>query len=399
MNLWIINQYADGPEGQATRDFDRAKILVGKGHQVTIFSSGFSQYHLTEKHDYAGTKYKIDSPSGVRFIWIKSFAYKKNNWRRYVNMILFAWQAYWIARSIEGNPDVIIGTSVHPLNALAGKFLASYKKARFFFAVTDLWPETLVDMGIIGKYSPITLLMRRLEKYLYNKAEKILTVLPYAHEYIEGMGIEKSKVIWISNGVEMDYYSSIKKYQGGSTNNLTLMYIGGHAPHLGLDVIIDAAAILQKGNKNNVRIIMIGSGVEKKRLMEKTSALKLNNIEFRDPVPKPEVYKSMEEADVLVCHFRDLPLLKYGTSMFKIFDYLASGRPIIYGVNGKNNPVKEAGAGITIEPDNAEILASTILEFASMDPKERSEMGSKGPLYVEKNYSIAVLAAKLEEVL
>ena len=103
----------------------------------------------------------------------------------------------------------------------------------------------------------------------------------------------------------MDYYSSIKKYQGGSTNNLTLMYIGGHAPHLGLDVIIDAASILQKGNKNNVRIIMIGSGVEKKRLMEKTAALKLNNIEFRNPVPKPEVYKSMEEADVLVCHFRD----------------------------------------------------------------------------------------------
>ena len=75
-------------------------------------------------------------------------------------------------------------------------------------------------------------------------------MLPYAHEYIEGMGIEKSKVIWISNGVEMDYYSSIKKYQGGSTNNLTLMYIGGHAPHLGLDVIIDAASILQKGNKH-----------------------------------------------------------------------------------------------------------------------------------------------------
>ena len=51
------------------------------------------------------------------------------------------------------------------------------------------------------------------------------------------------------------------------------------------------------------------------------------------------------------------------------------------------------------DSDNAEILASTILEFASMDPKERSEMGSKGPLYGEKNYSIAVLAAKLEEVL
>jgi glycosyltransferase involved in cell wall biosynthesis len=107
----------------------------------------------------------------------------------------------------------------------------------------------------------------------------------------------------------------------------------------------------------------------------------------------------MEETDVLFCHFRDLPLLKYGTSMFKIFDYLASGRPILYGVNGKNNPVKDAGAGITIEPENPEVLASTIVKFYSMAPIDRAKMGSKGPAYVEKNYSIAVLAAKLEEVL
>ena len=188
--------------------------------------------------------------------------------------------------------------------------------------------------------------MRFLEKYLYNQAEKILTVLPYAHEYIEELGISKDKVVWISNGVEMSYYSSIKKYQGGSKNKLTLMYICGHVPHLGLDVIIDAAAILQNEGRNYIQIIMIGSGVEKERLMEKSKALGLTNIEFRDPVPKPDVYKSMEETDVLFCHFRDLPLLKYGTSMFKIFDYLASGRPIIYGVNGKNNPVKDAGAVI-----------------------------------------------------
>ena len=399
MNLWIINQYADGPEGQATRDYDRARILVQKGHEVTIFSSGFSQYHLTERQAYSNQKYTVEAIDGVKFIWIKSFPYSKNNWRRYLNMVLFAWQAYWIGRSVNGHPDIVIGTSVHPLNALAGKLLSNYKKSRFFFAVTDLWPQTLVDMGIVHKYNPITLLMRFLEKYLYNQAEKILTVLPYAHEYIEELGISKDKVVWISNGVEMSYYSSIKKYQGGSKNKLTLMYIGGHAPHLGLDVIIDAAAILQNEGRNYIQIIMIGSGVEKERLMEKSKALGLTNIEFRDPVPKPDVYKSMEETDVLFCHFRDLPLLKYGTSMFKIFDYLASGRPIIYGVNGKNNPVKDAGAGITIEPENPVVLASTIIEFYSMAPIDRAKMGSRGPIYVEKNYSIAVLAAKLEEVL
>ena len=131
MNLWIINQYADGPEGQATRDYDRARILVQKGHEVTIFSSGFSQYHLTERQAYSNQKYTVEAIDGVKFIWIKSFPYSKNNWRRYLNMVLFAWQAYWIGRSVNGNPDIVIGTSVHPLNALAGKLLSNYKKSRF----------------------------------------------------------------------------------------------------------------------------------------------------------------------------------------------------------------------------------------------------------------------------
>jgi len=399
MNIWIINQYADGPSGQATRDFDRAKILVRNGHSISIFRSSFSQYTLQNNDQQKKESYTQTKESGVKFINIRSFPYKRNNWRRVVNMIGFSWTVYWIGRKFKESPDVIIGTSVHPVNGLSAQLLSKKKQSRFFFAVTDLWPEILVDMGVISKKSLVTFILKRLEKYLYEKAEKIITVLPYAHEYIEGLGIQNEKIKWISNGVDLDYFKEMEPYQGGDSNNLKIMYIGGHAPHLGLEVILETAKIIQEENLDQIKFIMIGDGMEKPGLMRKAQELNLKNIEFRDSVPKTDLYKSYEEADGLICHFKDVPMLKYGTSMFKIFDYLASGRPIIYGVNGKNNPVKESQSGFTIKPENPTEMSEAIKSLHSMSPAERKLMGENGPPYVTKHYSMPVLAAKLEEVL
>ena len=92
-------------------------------------------------------------------------------------------------------------------------------------------------------------------------------------------------------------------------------------------------------------------------ILGRPSALGLQNVEFRGLVPKREVFKVLSEADAQVYSFRKLPLLKYGVSPVKIFDYLASGRPILYAVEGTNNPVAEAGSGITIPPENPAALA------------------------------------------
>ncbi len=40
MNIWILNHYADTPDGQATRTYDLSKQLVERGHRVTILAAG-----------------------------------------------------------------------------------------------------------------------------------------------------------------------------------------------------------------------------------------------------------------------------------------------------------------------------------------------------------------------
>ena len=96
---------------------------------------------------------------------------------------------------------------------------------------------------------------------------------------------------------------------------------------------------------------------------------------------------------------RRVQLYKYGISFNKIYDYLAAARPIVFGCNALNDPVAEAGAGISVPPENARAMADAVKELACLSSGKRFELGLKGRDYVERNHDIKRLARKLEGVL
>lgn len=398
--IWIFNHYATKPDEPTTREYDIGRELIRKGHQVTIFASSFSHYKFKEKYLLSGEKWKKENYNGVIFIWIKTFPYKKNNWRRFVNMFSYTWRVFWIGKRMKERPDVIMGTCVHPFAVLSAFLLSRIKKTHFFFEVTDLWPQTLVDMGFLSSRNPLVFTLRLLEKFLYKKAEKIITLLPYANEYIAGLGISKDKIIWIPNGADLSRYETMKSYRGDKKENFIFMYLGIHSPYASLNVVLEAAEILQKEEKSNLKFVFVGEGSEKPNLIKFAQDKNLDNVEFRDMVPKDQVFKIMEEADVFISIIKDMPVLtKYGISSNKLVDYLAAGRPIIFSVSSKNNPVEEAGAGITIPPDNPKVFAETVKKIISLTPGERIRMGEDGKIYAQKNYDIKQLAEKFEKLL
>jgi len=398
--IWIFNHYATKPDEPATREYDISKELVKNGHQVTIFASSFSHYKFEEKYLKKGENWRAENYNGVNFIWIRTFPYKRNNWRRFLNMFSYAWRAFWIGKKMKEKPDIIMGTCVHPFAVLSAYLVAKNKKSRFFFEVTDLWPQTLVDMGFLSPQNPLVYILRFLEKFLYKKAEKIITLLPYAGEYIVGLGISKDKIVWISNGTDLSRYEKMKSYDGSKKENFTFMYLGIHSFYVGLNTVLEAAEILQKEGKRNLKFVFVGDGSEKPNLIKIAKDRKLNNVEFRDMIPKDQIFKAMEEADVFISIIKGMPvLIKYGISSNKLIDYLAAGRPIIFSVSSKNNPVEEAKAGITVFPDDPEAFIEAVKKIISLTPEERIKMGENGRVYAKKNYDIKTLAEKFEQLL
>jgi len=404
MNIWIFNQYAHPPDlPGGTRHYDLGRELVKRGHRVVIFATSFHHYLHRETRLRSGEKWKVEDVNGVRFVWIRTPPYWRNDWRRVRNMVVFAIRIWWLGLKLPilvpeiGKPDVIIGYSPHLFTPLAAYWVAQCYQVPFVMEVGDLWPQTIVEMGKLSGRHPIVKALQRLENFLYHRAERVIVHGPQMVDYISACAIRRDNIICIPSGVDLSRFDSTSIFQM-SHKGFHVMYLGAHGQANALDVLIKGAKIVQNQGYRDIHFVLIGDGPEKPRLVALANELGLENIEFRESVPKSSVSKVLCEADALVAvvHPR---FFTSGGSLNKLPDYMASGRPVIFTASAANNPVEEAHCGLTVPPENPQALAEAVIKLYQMSPEERAEMGKRGREYVEKYHDIRKLAAQLENLL
>ncbi|WP_369425646.1 glycosyltransferase, partial [Methanothrix sp.] len=155
----------------------------------------------------------------------------------------------------------------------------------------------------------------------------------------------------------------------------------------------------QERGLSEIRFVLMGDGPEKPRLIKMAEELGLENVEFRNPVPKSKVPDVLREADAFLFNLEDVAVFRYGISPNKLFDFMAVGNPVISSVQAPANPVDAAYCGFTIQPRDPEAMAEAIIRLYSMPQDAREEMGRRGRDYVEKHHDIARLAERLEDTL
>ncbi|MGB9790945.1 MAG: glycosyltransferase family 4 protein [Thermacetogeniaceae bacterium] len=406
-NIWILNHYAISPDmAGGTRHYDLGRELVKRGYEVTIFASGFD--HVTHKYVKVapGEGLRVEDHNGVKFVWLETVPYQRNDWRRILNMLSYGFAVLRHHKNFE-KPDVIIGSSMHPVAPLVGWWLARKYQARFIFEVRDLWPQTAVDMGAMRQDGLMARLLYAWEKLMYKKADKIIVLLPYAGDYIAGRGINPEKIVWIPNGVDLRRFDRVEPLDASSAvarvfeeqrNKFKVVYAGAHGPANGLDNLINAAALMA-GADPDVHFFLVGDGPEKASLLRMAREMQVTNITFLDPVPKSKVAAVLRKADLLLFCLKSLGVYKYGISLNKLYDYLASCKPVIMSGSAANQVVEEAEAGLVVEPDNPEALVRAILQIKQMPPEERERLGANGRCYVERYHGIEVLGEKLSQVI
>jgi glycosyltransferase involved in cell wall biosynthesis len=170
------------------------------------------------------------------------------------------------------------------------------------------------------------------------------------------------------------------------------LYAGAHGMSNNLGVVLQAAKILQY-DQDNV-IVLLGDGKEKPALLRQAEDLGVRNVRFLAPVPKKEMPGALAAADACIAILKPVELYKT-VYPNKVFDYMAAGRPVVLAMQGViQEVVEEAGAGITIEPDDQVAMANAIRELA-VDQELRFEMGMRGRQYVELFFDRVVLAGKM----
>jgi glycosyltransferase involved in cell wall biosynthesis len=392
--VWIVNHYAQEPGGTGgTRHFALARHLSRHGWRAILIGSSIE--HATGRQRLnADEKFRRESHEGVEFLWLRGAPYAGNGGARIGGMLRFALAAIrGTALAALPPPDAVIGSSVHPFAAWAAARLARRHRVPFLFEVRDLWPETLIEMGRLSRRSPVAALLYELEARLCRDATRILYLPPGAAAYFEQRGVPRDRLVALPNGVDLaGYPNPAPRAENG---RFTAIYLGAHGQANALETVIRAAALAPE-----VDFRLIGDGPLKVALQALAQSAGATNIAFEPPVAKPAVPAVLADADALVLSVRDLPgLYRYGISMNKLYDYLAAARPIVLASGALNDPVAEAGAGISVPPEDPGAMAEAIRQLAAMPAGQRRDMGLAGRRYVEARHSYERLAGELAAAL
>jgi len=182
---------------------------------------------------------------------------------------------------------------------LSAYLLSRKKKCPFCFEVRDIWPQALIDLGVLSKKSPVTWLFRKIEIFLYRHADQVIAVLPFAYKHICQYGIPTERVAWIPNGVNLKRFADCKRYSGGTTDKLVVIYVGRFAAGHGIDAILKAAKILQNDAISKVKFIFVGNGPNKPCYDKMIHDYNLENVELRKAVPKKRLHMFLKKETFL----------------------------------------------------------------------------------------------------
>ena len=434
----MINHFATPPDAPGgTRHYDFGVELAKRGYEVTIFASDHN-YMLRKR--IRGGESRVHPPAaegrsqgsllrhgGVRFVRVRSLRYERNNWRRVANMLSFALNVVVVGIPRK-HPDVIIGSSPHLFAALSAYILAKVKGSKFHLEIRDLWPQVLIDMkeqraksggGMEGHgdagihrvpvspcrslpYAFVIMLLRKIEALLYHEADRIIVLSEGAGKYIAERGIDPGKISLLPNGVYLEQFEISESRTSvrarlGLIDNFVVMYAGAHGVANALDTIIQSAAMIsmldhQESSilypaSTKVSFVLVGDGPCREELRQMVDEKGLNNVKMLSAVPKSAIPDLLNAADALVITLRSVDLFSYGVSPNKLFEYMASGKPILCAVNGETAAlVTRANAGVVVEPENPEALVQAIISLVR-DRKRCLIYGTNGRKFAEENFS------------
>jgi glycosyltransferase involved in cell wall biosynthesis len=399
--LWLINQFANTPDLPGhTRQYEVAAGLAQRGWDVEVMASDFN---LTQR-SYRRLRWPrlsfTERVAGIRWTWLWVSPYRRNNWRRQLNMLSFCLHLWLrlapaaLFRRLTGRaPDLILASSPQLPAAFTCLWIARLIGIPLVLEVRDLWPQVLIDQGGYRPVHPLVSLLRWMEGVLYRQAAMVVVLAKGAESYVRERGAQRTA--WLPNGPDLDLFPV--EPLPPPRSRFCVLYAGAHGDANALDNVIEAARWLECHGAS-IQLRLVGDGPEKPALIRQAAGL--TNISFEAPLPKAAIPTLMAEADAILLSLRDVPLFRYGVSPNKLYDAYAIGRPVITTVPGEiNDEVCREAIGVAVQPGDPAALATALLQLAATPLSERQAMAKRARSLAETTYSRQRINAQFDQLL
>ena len=411
MNIVYIEHYAGTPAlGMEFRPYYLAREWVRAGHRVQILAASYS--HVRARQPAVAGRPQDESVDGIGYRWYPTRAYQGNGLGRVRNIWQFLQQVWRDTDRIvrDMKPDVVIASSTYPMDIWVARRMARRARAKLVFEVHDLWPLSPIELSGMSPGHPFARLCAKAESDAYRDADVVVSMLPVVHAYMASRGLDLAKLAIVPNGISPDDWAAapqpLREDVAGTlaTARALGQTVVGYAGSMGepnaLDTLLDAAALLRDdplGRK--LRFVLVGDGHLRAHLQERVRQEHLANVTMLAPIPKLQVPALLGQVDIAYIGWQRVPIYRFGIAPNKLMDYMMAGRAVLHSVEAGNDPVAEAGCGVTVAPQDARAVADGLLRMMQLAPAARAVMGQRGREFVLARHTYPVLAKRFLEAL
>lgn len=411
--FWIFNHYATTPgTGPMLRHYCFAECLREKEIETTVFAA--NELHQTgDTVDTCGKPYLRTEEEGVPFVFVRTSKYQGNGISRVKNMLSFFFGLLRIAGGYAkkyGKPDVVMGSSAHPLTSIAGIFAARRFRVPAIVEVRDLWPEAIFSFGKVKMNSPVGRLLSAGEKWMYVHADAIVFTKEGDVDHIKEMGwdrehggkIDLKKCYYVNNGVKLkDYYASIDRDilpdADLESDSFKVVYTGTIRPVNNVGNLLDTAKLLK--DYRDIQFLIFGGGSQLEEMHRRVANEKITNVVLKGFVEKKYIPYILSRSSVNILNYSQSQYnWSRGNSSNKLFEYMASGKPVISTVKMGYCILDRYQCGFSLEECTPRALAEEILKIHDM-PKEIYARMAENARKGAEDFDFSVLTERLYQVI
>lgn len=380
MNILFVTQHFPPERGAVRRIFEFARYFAQQGHDVSVLTAIPNYPDGIVPPKYKGKSFYYEEIDGVKVYrsWVIPASNSQPK-KRMLGFIIFLFTTIWNSFKIKGKVDLLIASSPPITTPLIGWLLSKLKKCRFVLEIRDLQPESSEDFGNLNR-SFFTRLLKKYMHYMYEKADRIVGVTEGISTYLRTIVQKPSKIVTIKSGVSQDFINAnsngIRKKFGWEEKYL-IIYSGTLGWAHSLETFIEAARQLH--DQTDILFAFIGDGQKRQVLEGMVRDYGLKNVVFVGVQPLETIPYFLQAGDVLVHSMKDVPVTK-GSLPSKLFEYMASGKPILYGsADGEAvEELRKAGGALSFHCEDISSLSGLIMDLKSgrIDGKQLGEQYS-----------------------
>lgn len=381
------------------RLFELAKRAASAGHRVTVVT-GFPNYPTgVIPAEYRGRFRMEEVLDGIRVIRTWVYATPNRGFvRRILNHISFVLSSLTVMRTV-GRTDVIFVESPPLFTGLAALVYTRVKRAPYVFNVSDIWPQSAVELGALRNRLAVRL-AEMLELHIYRRAARVTVVTPGMLESLAARGVPRDKLFLLTNGVDTGVFhpappnTELARTLGLDERKIFL-YAGTLGMAQGLNTVLEAA----KQTKNpEVLYLLAGEGAEKEALMKRVQIEGVANVRFLPSQSKAVMPDLINLAYASIIPLKRLGLFKSALPS-KMFESMATAKPIVGSLWGEAAElIERSRCGLVVPPEDAAALRDAVDKLAA-DPSLARELGENGRQYVAAHFERHAIAARFIDLL